>query len=72
MRMASNMIYPPVWMWVVAVVLLVVGGLVSFVRQGRGYPPTWVCGFLALGAVIGMWFLLNAQFGGQVMQFHLP
>lgn len=64
------MMYPSPWMWIVAAGLLLVGLLHG--RSRRAYPPTWVCGLLALGALIGVWFLLNAQFGGQVFQLHLP
>lgn len=64
------MVNPFFWMWVVAAGLLLVGLLHG--RSRRGYPPAWVCGLLALGALLGMWFLLNAQFGGQVLQIHLP
>ncbi|HEU5382999.1 MAG TPA: hypothetical protein VFV38_46930 [Ktedonobacteraceae bacterium] len=61
---------PSFWMLLVAAGLLLVGLLHG--RSRRGYPPVWVCSLLVLGALLGVWFLLNAQFGGQVLQIHLP
>ena len=66
---------PPVWLWFVAGFMVVAGLLLS--RSPRAskrvaHLPTWFCALLALAALVGMWFLLNAQFGGQVIQVHLP
>ena len=60
------------WMAGLAVGLILVGLLHGRSRYRRAYPPTWVCGLLAVGALVGMWMWLNAQFAGQVIQFHLP
>jgi hypothetical protein len=58
------------WMVLVAFGLLLAGFLHT--RARWGYPPAWFCGLLALAALVGMWFLLQAQFGDQVIQVHLP
>lgn len=71
------MIYASPWMWAAGIALVLLG-LWQLRRSRRrtfrrsSYPPAWVCGLLAVAALVGMWFLLNAQFGGQVMQIHLP
>ena len=57
---------PALWMGVIALVLLVVGARTS--RSERSYLPTWLCVLLVAAALYGMWLLLVAQFGHQVMQ----
>ncbi|HLG74997.1 MAG TPA: hypothetical protein VKX46_01210 [Ktedonobacteraceae bacterium] len=47
-------------------------GLLLRARHARRYPPIGCCLLLALGVLLGLWVLLNAQFGGQVMQLPLP
>lgn len=64
------------WMWAVGISLVLLG-LWQLRRSQRSwrrasYPPVWLCGLLVVVALVVMWFLLNAQFGGQAMQFHLP
>jgi uncharacterized membrane protein len=72
------MVYPPVWMWVIAVSMVVGGLWLSRARSARRYEkrvrqlPTWFCALLALAALVGMWYLLQAQFGGLVVQVRLP
>lgn len=57
------------WMVLAAFVLLA-GFLHTPMR--RGYPSAWFCGLLALVALVGTWLVLHVQFGGQVIQVHLP
>ncbi|HEY3994247.1 MAG TPA: hypothetical protein VGM01_15365 [Ktedonobacteraceae bacterium] len=63
------MIYPPVWLWLVAFALVFVG--LRFSRSVERLPP-WLCGLVVLAALIGMWYLLNGQFGNYGIQIHLP
>ena len=69
------MFYPPAWMWAVAVGTFVLGVWLSRVPRYEKRVrqlPTWFCGLLALAALVGMWYLLQAQFGGQVISVRLP
>ena len=69
------MFSPPAWMWVVAVATVVLGLWLSRVphyEKRVQHLPTWFCGLLALAALVGMWYLLQAQFGGLVVQVRLP
>ena len=64
------MMKPESFMWAIAAVMLIGGGLLCF-RRGGGYPPVWVCAVLAVAALVGMWFLLNYQFGGMSIGVHV-
>ncbi|HLI70684.1 MAG TPA: hypothetical protein VKV19_13075 [Ktedonobacteraceae bacterium] len=57
------------WMVVVVAVVVLVVGARSLSRPGGRYPSVWVCGLLAVVALVWMWVMLNAQFGGQVIRF---
>ena len=63
------MAYPPVWLWLAAFALVFVGLLFS---RSVERIPAWLCGLIVLASLIGMWWLLNGQFGGQVLHIHLP
>lgn len=66
--------YPPAWMWIVAVVMVIVGIWLSRRRVSKtlAHLPGWFCALLVLVALLGMWFLLNAQFGGQAIHIPIP
>ena len=69
------MVYPPLWMWLVAVTITFVGLWLSrSLRMDKRIAclPGWFCALLALAALVGMWYLLNAQFGGLAFRLSLP
>lgn len=63
--MASTLVSLEPWMWLVAGLLLVIGAWLSRSPRRVRLLPTWLCGLLVVAALVGMWFLLNYQFGGQ-------
>lgn len=69
------MVYPPFWLWLLAFALLFGGLWLSDSLPGDRMLtrlPRWFCALLALASLIGMWYLLNAQFGGHVVRLALP
>ena len=67
--------YPPFWMWLVAASITFLGLLLSRSLRTEKVVnrlPVWLCALLALVALVGMWFVLNAQFGGLAVRLALP
>ena len=69
------MVYPPLWMWLLAFGFIFVGLVLSCVQsvdQLLSRLPGKFCALLVLAGLVGMWYLLNVQFSGLVFQIRLP
>lgn len=65
------MIYPPLWLWLLACALLFAGLWLS--RSPRFLRlPAWLCASLSVASLVVMVYLLNAQYGGLVLRVVLP
>jgi hypothetical protein len=64
------MIYPPLYLWVMAFALVIDGLLLSrFPRVDQFVErlPLWLCGLLVLVWSVGVWCLFTVSFGGLVL-----
>lgn len=69
------MVYPPFWLWLIAVSLTLDGLLLSrfpSVDRFIARLPLWFCALLVLAGLVGIWLLFHAQFGGLSVPVSLP